>query len=137
MEEEKVLIVEDDPDIQLMLEAVFDFYKIQKFSVGTIALAKQRLENSIPELIVLDNCLPDGKGLDFIEFLYENFPCIRIIFYTEDYWDINGRNLKDKIYLYAPKPSLYPIFEMIENRKNWNSCDKLYKCFPQSCPKFE
>ncbi len=137
MEEEEVLIVEDDPDIQLLLESVFDFYKIHHFSVGTIALAKQRLENSIPELIVLDNCLPDGKGLDFIDFLYENFPCIRIVLYTGDYVDINQRNLEGKILLYAPKPSLNPIFETIENRKNWPSCAELYKCFPQSCPKFE
>ena len=131
------MIVEDDPQIQLLLESVFDFYNITHSSAGTITLAKQKIENTIPFMIILDNSLPDGKGLDFIEFLYENFPCIRIVLFTGDFIDINQRKLKEKILLYAQKPSLCPIFEMIENRMNWLSCTELYKCFPQSCPKFE
>ncbi len=136
MRKKEVLIVEDNPDIKLLLESVFDFYNISHSSVDTITLAKLKIENSIPKLIIMDNSLPDGKGLDFIDFLYEKFPCIKIILFTGDFIDIDTRKLKGNILLYAQKPSIYPILETIENRWNWYSCDKLYKCFPQVCPKF-
>jgi response regulator of citrate/malate metabolism len=133
--ERTVLIVEDDPNIQLLLESVFEYYNVAHSYAGTIALAKQKIENTIPGLIILDNSLPDGRGVEFIEYLNEKYPCIGIIIFTSDYIDIEQRKLNKKILLYAQKPSIYPILNLIENI-NWHVCDKQHRCFPQNCLMF-
>ncbi len=130
------LIVEDNPDIQLLLESILDHYNILHSSVSTIALAKLKIEYSIPAIIILDNSLPDGKGVDFIEFLCEKYPCIKIVLFTSDYIDIHHGKLKGKVYLYAQKPFIDSILEMCENKMNWQECEKSDSCFPQNCHKF-
>lgn len=128
-----VLIVEDDPDIQILLESVFDFYNISPVKVATLSMAKNELDKFIPQLMVLDNSLPDGKGVDFIDFINEMYPCIHIILFTGDRINIYQNTLNEKILKYVEKPLIQPILDMIKDINNWVKCDKAYKCFSQSC----
>ncbi len=64
-----VLIVEDDIHICFLLETVFDGFQIHTKSVGSLNMAKKELEIYIPTLLLLDNSLPDGQGIDFTEYV--------------------------------------------------------------------
>lgn len=128
-----VLIVDDDPDIQILFESVFDFYNISPVKVATLSMAKNELDKFIPQLMVLDNSLPDGKGVEFIDFLNEKYPCIRIILFTGDRLNIYQNNLNEKILMYVEKPSIQPILNIIKDENNWMKCDKAHKCFSQNC----
>ena len=75
----KLLIIEDEADICLLLNIMLNEEDIELDHVNTLAKAKAHLEMEQPALILLDNKLPDGLGIDFIEFLKHNYPAVKII----------------------------------------------------------
>jgi two-component system response regulator CitB len=79
-----VLIVEDEPR-QAELHADF-IRQNQRFKVvglaGTLAEAQRMIEALNPRLILLDNHLPDGKGIDLLESLIGQGRDSRVIFIT-------------------------------------------------------
>lgn len=75
----KILIIEDEADICLLLNIMLKNEDIDLEHVNSISKAKAFLETEQPALILLDNKLPDGLGIDFIDFLKRNYPGIKII----------------------------------------------------------
>jgi two-component system, OmpR family, response regulator len=75
----KILIVEDEGDMCLLLEILLNGKELKADHVKTLAAAEEYLQTEQSELVVLDNRLPDGLGLDFIEFLKSKYPSIKII----------------------------------------------------------
>lgn len=75
----KLLIIEDEADICLLLNIMLKEEDIELDHVNSLAKAKAHLEMEQPALILLDNKLPDGLGIDFIEFLKDNYPAVKII----------------------------------------------------------
>lgn len=47
--------------------------------VRSLTAAREFLEKDKPSLIVLDNRLPDGLGIDFIAYLKAQFPEVKIL----------------------------------------------------------
>jgi two-component system OmpR family response regulator len=77
--QKKILIVEDEGDLCLLLEIMLKDENTSIDSVKTIQDAREFLEKEKPHLVLLDNRLPDGFGLDFIPYLKEHHPSTRII----------------------------------------------------------
>jgi DNA-binding response OmpR family regulator len=75
----KVLIVEDEADMCLLLNIMLTGKEMELDHVKTISAAEEYLQNEQPSVILLDNKLPDGYGVDFINFLKKNYPSIKII----------------------------------------------------------
>lgn len=75
----KILIIEDEGDMCLLLNIMLDGKGMEVDHVKTLANAEDYLQNEQPSLIILDNRLPDGFGIDFIPYLKKNFPQIKII----------------------------------------------------------
>lgn len=80
----KILIIEDEGDICLLLNIILKNKEIDLDHVNTIARAKEYLSQEKPSVILLDNKLPDGRGLDFISYIRENYPEIKIVMITGD-----------------------------------------------------
>ena len=59
----RVLIVEDDPNLQLLWEGAFEQYGHQSTQSGCKLEALELLEKDRFDLILLDLCLSDGNGL--------------------------------------------------------------------------
>jgi len=78
-EEKKVLVVEDEGAMGLVLDMVLNEKKIQLDYVNNLLDADEYLEKQTPSLIILDNKLPDGFGVDFISYLKKKHPSIKII----------------------------------------------------------
>ena len=74
----RVLIIEDDPMVAMIHQEYFNkkdqIYEIEHVSLES---AKNYLKNSKVDLIVLDNYLTDGKGIDFLPEL-KGYPIIMI-----------------------------------------------------------
>jgi DNA-binding response OmpR family regulator len=47
--------------------------------VKTIAAAEEYLEKENPSIVILDNKLPDGFGVDMISLIRKKYPSIKII----------------------------------------------------------
>lgn len=78
------LIIDDDKDFCQLLETMLDGDKFKTVSVHTLAQAEQRLRELHPQIVLLDNHLPDGRGIDFIRNIQQFDPGIRIIMITAD-----------------------------------------------------
>jgi len=75
----KVLIVEDEGDMCLLLNILLNGKEMELDHVKTLSGAEEYLQNEQPSVILLDNRLPDGFGIDFISFIKKNYPAIKII----------------------------------------------------------
>ena len=75
----KILIVEDEGDMCLLLNILLNGEEMELDHVPTLLEADEYLQKALPEIIILDNKLPDGYGIDFIIYLKKKYPSIRII----------------------------------------------------------
>lgn len=92
----KALIVEDDLDICYLLSAILKQKKILSSFVNTISSAESFLQSEQPDILILDNHLPDGLGVEFISYIKENYPSTRIIMITAHSTDIDKNNALNK-----------------------------------------
>jgi len=75
----KILVIEDEGDMCLILDLLLNGKETMVDHVKTLAEAREFLEKEQPSLVLLDNRLPDGFGLDLIGFIKTNYPDIKII----------------------------------------------------------
>ncbi|HMU45920.1 MAG TPA: response regulator [Chitinophagaceae bacterium] len=75
----KVLIVEDQGEIGLLLDLILEEKNLEPDYVNSLLDADEYLQKNNPSIIILDNKLPDGFGVDFVSYVKKKFPGIRII----------------------------------------------------------
>jgi len=80
--EQKILIVEDEGEMCLVLNLLLNDEEIELEHVPNLSAASEYLAKKQPSLVILDNKLPDGYGVDFISFIKKNYPSIKIIMIT-------------------------------------------------------
>jgi two-component system OmpR family response regulator len=77
-----ILIVEDDGDICLLMEIILQSSDITIKRAKTLAAAQEALEEDQPDIVLLDNRLPDGFGVDFIPRIKNNYPAVKVVMIT-------------------------------------------------------
>jgi two-component system OmpR family response regulator len=87
-QEKKIFIVEDEGDMCLLLNIMLQEKEIILDHAKTIAAAQEYLEKETPSIVILDNKLPDGLGIDFIAHIKKNYPATKIVM-------ISGYGAKD------------------------------------------
>jgi two-component system OmpR family response regulator len=75
----KILVVEDEGEMGLVLDMILNEKKIQLEYVNNLLAAEEYLQKQEPSVIILDNKLPDGFGVDFISYIRKKYPSIKII----------------------------------------------------------
>jgi len=96
MEDEiKALIVDDERDVCFLLSNVLKNRNIGTNCVNSIADAKSALLEKNFSIVFLDNRLPDGLGLNFVDEIRRLRPGIKIIMITAH----DTRNDSEKAYL--------------------------------------
>lgn len=75
----KVLIVEDEGDMCLLLNIMLNGEEMELEHVKNIADAEEYLQKERPSVVILDNKLPDGYGVDYISQIKKNYPATKII----------------------------------------------------------
>jgi two-component system, OmpR family, response regulator len=122
-ETNKVLIVDDELDICYLLSGMLKQKNFHTGFVNTLTDAKNALKTDTPSLIFLDNHLPDGFGLDFIPFIKENYPGVKVIMITAH----DGAQERKKAYdggvdLFVAKPLnrklIYDAIEKLQIAQN-------------------
>jgi DNA-binding NtrC family response regulator len=79
---QKILIIEDEGEMCLVLNILLSDEDVELEHVKNLSAAIEYLEKNQPSLIILDNKLPDGYGVDFIAYLKKHYPDIKIIMIT-------------------------------------------------------
>jgi two-component system, OmpR family, response regulator len=75
----KILVVEDEGEMRLVLDMILNESKFQLDFVYDLLSADEYLQKEEPAVILLDNKLPDGFGVDFISYVRKKYPSIKII----------------------------------------------------------
>lgn len=75
----KILVVEDEGQIGLVLNMILSDRNFDLDYVNNLLDAQEYLEKNNPSVIILDNKLPDGFGVDFISYIKKKYPSIKII----------------------------------------------------------
>lgn len=75
----KMLVVEDQGETCLLLDLILSDRKFEMDYVNNLLDADEYLSKNKPSIIILDNKLPDGFGVDFISYVKKKYPKIKII----------------------------------------------------------
>lgn len=113
----KVLIIEDEGDMCLLLNILLNGKEMELEHVKDLSSAQEYLVKEQPAVVILDNKLPDGFGVDFISHIKKNYPSIRIIKisgYDSSAEDVALENGAD-IFLQKPftRDQLYPSIKKL------------------------
>lgn len=76
---QKLLIIEDEGEMCLLINLLLDGKGMEIEHVPTITDAVEYFQQQPPAIVLLDNRLPDGFGLDFISYLKQKYPATKII----------------------------------------------------------
>jgi len=113
--EKKVLIIEDEGDMCLLLNLILDGEDFELDHVQSLLAADEYLQKQSPSIIILDNKLPDGFGIDFITYIKQKYPAIKIIMISG--FDAAAKDvaLENGADIYLEKPfTRAQIFQSIE-----------------------
>ena len=115
----KVLIVEDEGDMCLLLNILLNGKEMELDHVKNLTAAGEYLESEQPSVIILDNKLPDGFGVDYISYIKKNYPDIRIIMISGFDGSVKDVALENGADAYLSKPfKKDQIFQEIMNLLN-------------------
>ena len=78
------LLIEDDTDMAYFIECVIKKSAMYRFLGNATTAREGRIMIAAlkPDIVFLDNYLPDGTGLELIQFLRADFPTTDVIFIT-------------------------------------------------------
>jgi two-component system, OmpR family, response regulator len=78
----KALIIDDEIDICYLLSSILKNKNVQPNFVNSLSEATNILKTESPQIIFLDNHLPDGMGMDFISYIKKKLPLAKIAMIT-------------------------------------------------------
>ena len=73
----KVLIIDDEVDLCLLMKAYFMRKNYEVHVAHTLSDGINRLNQIVPDYLFIDYNLPDGLGWDKLPEMYQKFPAIQ------------------------------------------------------------
>ncbi|MFN0116891.1 MAG: response regulator transcription factor [Elusimicrobiota bacterium] len=104
---QKILIVDDDPDIRRLVETVLQREGFNVDSASTAEEFMKKVPNFKPNLVILDLQLPDDDGFGIIRKLKanpitSNFPIVMLTVQSVDSYKITGLEMGADDYIVKP-----------------------------------
>jgi DNA-binding NtrC family response regulator len=101
----KALIIDDEIDICYLLSNILKHKNLQPDYVNSLSEATAALLKEVPQIIFLDNHLPDGRGMDYISQIKKKYPSIKVIMITaHDNAEDRTRAMKEGADSFIGKP---------------------------------
>jgi two-component system, OmpR family, response regulator len=97
-----------------VLDMILNERKFQLDYVNNLLSAVEYLQKQEPTVIILDNKLPDGFGVDFISYIRKKYPFIKIIMIS-GFASVRDVALENGADMFFEKPfSLEEFYEAID-----------------------
>ena len=101
----KILILDDDAEIQSLLEEVLSGNNFQVYQASDAASLQTTFANIEPEVVLLDYKLPDANGLDLLPSIKKQFPECEVIMLTgHASYDVAVEAIKRGAFHFQEKP---------------------------------
>ena len=124
----KVLVIDDDPTIRLMLVSIMEKAGFSVRSSYGVAEALKLVQEDLPDLICCDLMMPDINGLDFLALRQNNpvlsaIPVITISGAGEEKLWAEAKSLGANASLSKPfgRVKLLELIETVMNQPNYES----------------
>ena len=99
------LIIDDEADICFLLKNILSVKNTTVECAHTIKDAREMMATHQPDIVFLDNFLPDGTGMDFITYTKQSCPGAKIIMISaHDSLADQQRALLNGAQRFLPKP---------------------------------
>lgn len=104
MPKAKLLLIEDNPRIQIANKDMLELLDYEVAIAMNLAEARECLSTQMPDVVVLDIMLPDGSGLDFLQELRQNteLPVLMLTALGSNEDTVRGLSLGADDYLAKP-----------------------------------
>lgn len=110
----RILVVEDEGEMRLILDIILHDKNFELEFAGDLLSADEYLQKFRPDLILLDNKLPDGFGVDFISYIRKKYPAVKIIMIS-GFASVRDVAMENGADMFFEKPfSLEAFYEAIE-----------------------
>jgi DNA-binding response OmpR family regulator len=112
----KILIVDDEEDICYFLSRNLSKRGFITTTSYTLEEAEKQLALIMPDILLLDNHLPDGRGIDFVSKINSKYPDLKIIMITaHDSPEDRAKAYRNGIQYFLSKPfSITTINQVID-----------------------
>ena len=84
MDKPLVLVIDDEPDIRELLSITLQRMKLRVETAEDLTSAKTLLESGRFDLCLTDMRLPDGDGLELVEWIQQHFASIPVAVITAE-----------------------------------------------------
>ena len=74
----KILIIDDEYDFCTLVKMHCNKKGIECLYANTLAEGMMLLNNNTPDILILDNNLPDGYGWQKVDYVLETFPTVKV-----------------------------------------------------------
>ena len=75
----KILIIDDEPDLCFLLKEYFLKKDFEVIIAHALNEGKKLLKSIQPDVVFLDNNLPDGTGWNMAQFIASAFPSVYLV----------------------------------------------------------
>lgn len=79
MKNKKILIIDDEKDICLLLSSLLKKEGLETTFANTLSVGKEKIVEFSPQIIFLDLNLPDGAGFSVIPYIKMHLPYSKIV----------------------------------------------------------
>ena len=113
----RILVVDDDPDIHVLLSSILKDAGFQMDSAASGTEGLDRLQAGAYDLVLTDVCMPGLDGLELLQRIQECCPETPVVVMTAQNTSGNLiRSIRDKAFAYFGKPfSPAAVVEMVNN----------------------
>ena len=120
---EKILIVDDEVDICYFLSRNLNRKNFEASFVNSLREAREAISEKKPAILLLDNHLPDGLGMDFASEIKKEYPGLKIVMITDHDTPTDRSNAeKNGIDCFLSKPFMMTdVFKAIEKIQGQHS----------------
>lgn len=116
MTKQTALIVDDEPDIRDLLEITLTRMGIEAYTAPDLASARSLLAQHQPNLCLTDMNLPDGNGIELVQWIQEHSPCTPVAVITAyGSMDTAIESLKAGAFDFVSKPVELPRLRELVN----------------------
>src|SRR5687767_2859258 len=115
MPDARILVVDDDPDIHLLLGTILKDAGFGMTSAASGAEGLDRLEAGPYDLVLTDVCMPGLDGLELLQRIHERCPETPVVVMTAQNTSDNLiRSIRERAFAYFSKPfSPAAVVEMV------------------------
>jgi DNA-binding NtrC family response regulator len=102
----KVLIIDDEVDFCLLLKAYLTRHNYDVYYAHTLTAGVEQAKKIGPEIIFLDNNLPDGLGWDKASYFLTTYPTLQLNLISAYHPDLPSINITPALKIWEKPISL-------------------------------